>query len=370
MNPVQANPFCSMRSAAAAAVLLAVVSSPASAQSAVTVYGIADVSLRYDRVAGNSLTALSSGLSRGSRLGFVANEDLGGGLRALAVLEMGLSLDDGLMLGNGLASPGFGRQAFVGVGSAAAGLVALGRQYTPIFSLGAGALDPFGANYLGTINTSFGSQGGLTSRASNAISYSHGYATALDAPTPRDRFSVAVLYAPGEAADGSRAGDQLSGAVGYGQDRWFVGYGAFRLRGSASSAPPSTSPRQTSQVLGGTYRFDFAMLFAALHKTANDAANAARINRANWSVGARIPMPSGQFILQYQHSNDRTTANRDFSNASVAYEYPLSKRTIGYANYGRNINRGSAVTPLYMGTLAVPAGADPSAFAIGMRQSF
>lgn len=367
MKSTRTQPLQSVANACAGALLLTS-ASLASAQSAVSIYGILDASLRHERAGAVSQTSLTSGLSRGSRLGFKSVEDLGSGYSAIAMLEMGLSVDDGQLLANGSSGPGFGRQAFVGLGSERSGFLSFGRQYTPIFALSAGALDPFGANYLGSITTSQSNQGGLTSRASNALSYSYGYTMAMDAPTPRDRFSFAAIYALGEAANGSRAGDQAGAAIGYGQNRWFIGYAVHAVRGSAATS--AASPRQVSQVLGATYRFDPVMLFASLHRTRNDAPGAARIERANWMAGARIPMPRGQVIVSYQHAGDRTANRQSFRNASVAYEYPFSRRTTGYVNYGRNDNHANAGAGLNLSTLPLAKGSDASAIAVGMRHAF
>ena len=73
----------------------------AATQDGVTIYGIMDTGLEYQRVsAGASGPATSSkqvatGAYSASRLGFRGSEDLGEGLRALFVLEHGLNSDDG-----------------------------------------------------------------------------------------------------------------------------------------------------------------------------------------------------------------------------------------------------------------------------------
>ena len=74
---------------------------PAFAQSNVTVYGLVDMGYKWsgdnmdDRV--SSRSALDSGMSAGSRLGFKGTEDLGNGMKAGFVLEQGLNLDTGTL---------------------------------------------------------------------------------------------------------------------------------------------------------------------------------------------------------------------------------------------------------------------------------
>src|ERR1700761_1615160 len=106
----------------------------AHAQSSVTLYGIIDEGINYTsnvqtagtpRRSGNHLYNLSSGVLQGSRWGLRGTEDLGGGLKAIFVLENGFDTNTGKLGQGGLL---FGRQAFVGL-SSNYGSITLGRQY-------------------------------------------------------------------------------------------------------------------------------------------------------------------------------------------------------------------------------------------------
>ncbi|RRW93573.1 porin [Pandoraea apista] len=99
----------------------------AHAQSNVTLYGIVDAGLTYvNNEEGSKNVKLGSGNLQGSRWGLKGAEDLGGGLKAIFVLENGFSLENGTL---GQGGRMFGRQAFVGLSSATAGTVTIGRQY-------------------------------------------------------------------------------------------------------------------------------------------------------------------------------------------------------------------------------------------------
>jgi general bacterial porin, GBP family len=76
----------------------------------------------------------------GSRWGVRVSEDLGGGLKANAVLESGLSADAGALGQGGLA---FGRQVFVGLSQASLGELRMGRQYILSDSV-MGMTNPYG----------------------------------------------------------------------------------------------------------------------------------------------------------------------------------------------------------------------------------
>jgi GBP family porin len=105
--------------------------SSASAQSSVTIYGIIDAGVMYTNnvaKAGStgSLFQATSGGVNGSRFGFRGAEDLGGGLKAIFVLENGFNVQNGRLAQNGRE---FGRQAYVGLSNRDYGTITLGRQY-------------------------------------------------------------------------------------------------------------------------------------------------------------------------------------------------------------------------------------------------
>ncbi|HVE07953.1 MAG TPA: porin [Paraburkholderia sp.] len=115
-----------------AAIAALVAASGAHAQSSVTLYGLIDAGLQYTNNvkpkggAGGSLFQATSGEINGSRFGFRGAEDLGGGLKAIFVLENGFSVTNGKLAQDNRL---FGRQAYVGLASDQWGTVTLGRQY-------------------------------------------------------------------------------------------------------------------------------------------------------------------------------------------------------------------------------------------------
>ncbi|MDR5741161.1 MULTISPECIES: porin [unclassified Caballeronia] len=93
----------------------------------VTLYGLIDYGVNYQSNSGGGrVIGGSSGIMQGSRWGFKANEDLGGGLAAIFQLENGFDAGNGRSLQGGAQ---FGRQAWLGLSSNAYGTVTLGRQY-------------------------------------------------------------------------------------------------------------------------------------------------------------------------------------------------------------------------------------------------
>ncbi|MGN5477930.1 porin [Cupriavidus basilensis] len=117
-----------------AATLLALAAPLVSAQSSITLYGVADIGfefLNHVNANNNTLTRMNAGNVSGSRWGLRGTEDLGGGLKGLFVLESGFDLDTGVMSQGGRL---FGRQAFVGV-EHWWGRFTLGRQQDALYDL-------------------------------------------------------------------------------------------------------------------------------------------------------------------------------------------------------------------------------------------
>jgi predicted porin len=113
---------------------LSALASTVHAQSSMTLYGIVDAGIAYVNnqatgpkfAKGSKNFFTSAGNMQGDRWGLRGEEDLGGGMRAILVLENGFNVYNGTLSQGGRE---FGRQAFVGLGSASAGTVTVGRQY-------------------------------------------------------------------------------------------------------------------------------------------------------------------------------------------------------------------------------------------------
>src|SRR3981189_1533430 len=100
-----------MKKSLLALAALGTVAGAAQAQSSVTLYGIVDAGFVYtNSSAGQKLYSTSAGNLRGDRWGLRGTEDLGGGLKALFVLENGFNAFSGKL---GQGGDEFGRQAYV-----------------------------------------------------------------------------------------------------------------------------------------------------------------------------------------------------------------------------------------------------------------
>ena len=131
-----------MKKSTIALVVLGTLASTAHAQSSVTLYGIIDEG--FDMISNNKgghQYQLAGSVMQGNRWGLTGAEDLGGGMKAVFLLENGFNGNSGALSQNGLL---FGRQAWVGLATPY-GTVTLGRQYDSVFDYAA----PLAAGQLG-----------------------------------------------------------------------------------------------------------------------------------------------------------------------------------------------------------------------------
>jgi predicted porin len=131
-----------MKKSTIALVVLGTLAGTAHAQSSVTLYGIIDEG--FDMISNNKgghQYQLAGSVMQGNRWGLTGAEDLGGGMKAVFLLENGFNGNSGALSQNGLL---FGRQAWVGLATPY-GTVTLGRQYDSVFDYAA----PLAAGQLG-----------------------------------------------------------------------------------------------------------------------------------------------------------------------------------------------------------------------------
>ncbi|SAL41302.1 porin [Caballeronia humi] len=196
----------------------------AQAQSSVTLYGIIDAGFVYNNnSAGQKLYSLNSGNLQGSRWGLRGTEDLGGGLKAIFVLENGFNVMNGRL---GQGGDEFGRQAYVGLSTAQFGTATLGRQYDSVVDY-TGALE-VGSQWA----TYFGAHPGdldnmnNSNRVNNAIKYtSNDYAG----------FKFGGLYSLGGVAGQFNRNQIWSVGAGYNRGPLQLGAGYLNVKNPNSS---------------------------------------------------------------------------------------------------------------------------------------
>ncbi len=329
--------------------VLAAFAGAASAQTNVTIYGVADAGISRTDNGTNTTTALDSGIQSGSRIGFKGTEDLGGGLSALFTLENGFNIDTGTQ---GQGGRLFGRQAFVGL-QGGFGALKLGRQYNPI-RVGVESIDPFGLGLAGNASNLFKVYG---DRADNTVNYM----------TPNfGGFSGQLAYSLGEVAGSNSIGRQLgaSGSYANGPIGAVLAYHSQNL----VTGTNVDNGNAKSTLLGGTYDFRVAKAYLAYAWNKGDtAAGVDNIDSRDLLVGVSAPLGAGTLLASYMRRDDKLIGNGDTNVWAIGYSYSLSKRTNFYTSYAKMKNDAAAT--LGFGG-AVAAGKDPSTFNVGIRHKF
>jgi predicted porin len=357
-----------MRHAMPVLSLAALCAAPAHAQSSVTVYGILDAGVEINRTgvpgAGTD-KMVNTGNQAGTRFGFKAVEDLGGGLSALMNIEMGMYNDTGNVITYGEAAGIFwGRRSVVGLTSKSFGEVVIGRDYTPGFWTVI-QTDRFRYGLPGTVSTP--SQISAT-RANNGLFYT----------TPNlSGFTGRLMVTSGldgttPAKDQNR---QLGGSVDFKTGGLFLS-AAYQQR--RDLAPGSTTETQKFKEGGGGLEYTFAPFVVNVGYWTTDpvtaTVDAVDKTKAVW-VGAGYTIGVGQVNVQVAQTK-LTYFGRGEDKAltyGISYTYPLSIRTALYTAFGGAQNGENARIQLNTGSQRVGGvvfGADPQAFLVGMRHSF
>jgi len=354
---------------------LAACGQAAHAQS-VTVYGILDLAVeRLGDVgpAGASLTRVP-GLTGSvpSRLGLRGAEDLGGGLKAVFTLEMGLGADTGALNQGGRA---WGRQTYVGL-AGPWGAITAGRQYTMLFWSIAEA-DILGPNLY--------SSGSLDSylpnaRYDNALAYRgrfSGLTIGLAYTAGRDGVnagpSPAGTNCAGENAADRRACTGRSYMLKYDTPSWGVALASDSFHGGAGAYAGlvTSALTDTRTIVNGYLRVGDLKLGAGHMTRDNDGSataprSALTFVGASWALTPQVALEGELFELKFKNSPRKATL------AAMRASYAISHRSTVYATLGRIDNRGAlaiSVSGAQAGG-APAAGASQSGLAAGIRQVF
>ena len=318
----------------------------AQAQTSVTIYGIVDMGVFYQNKAGahnNSLFSVNSGEMSGSRLGFKGSEDLGGGLKANFVLEMGFNANNGSGAQQDAGSTTFfGRTSTVGL-SGGFGSVNIGRQTDFAYSGTAGGMNTFThAGYVTNFSTVDGNKQARLQgdRTNNSIRY--------DMPS-MNGLNGGVMYGLGQQAGGGSAGSVYAAGLKY--DNGPLAFGGDYYQSKVGLTPAdrnlinnvtasadgltstSTSMGQTATktfTLGASYDFGFGKLYG------------------NWSRVNMLPLTPSATATTSQTFNTGSygsgSANNKLDIFEIGYNHNLTaslKLLTGLAHTNVSFNNGT-----------------------------
>ena len=312
---------------AAAVALLAVGS--ASAQSSVTLTGLADSYVGSMRMAGDAerVSTVGSGGMTTSWVGMKGTEDLGGGLRA------GFNFTSFLRMNTGAAGRFDGdtmwsRDANITL-EGGFGKFTLGRWVAPNF-LPSILFNPFGDSFVfsplvlhADVSLFNGTQWGGTTPSDT------GWSSQVAYTTPNfNGLTVTLQYQfRSELSTDNRY--NVGGHLLYFNGP--IGLTAFYERaevGNPVANPFADGSRRTNWMVGGSYDFKAVKLFATYGQAKN---NVSDVQIKTAQLGASVPLGTGKVLASIaQSKNDGLDKTR--RTATIGYDYFLSKRTDLYAN--------------------------------------
>ncbi|VCU71994.1 Outer membrane porin protein precursor [Pigmentiphaga humi] len=335
-----------MKKTLLATALLAGFAGAAHAQSSVTLYGLVDAGFNWSKEDGRTRKGIDSGLMSQSRFGMRGSEDLGNGLKAIFTLENGFTTDTGTETHGRL----FGRYAFVGLESAQAGRLTLGRTTNLAFMWAAGIANPFGLSFSSaSIGSTFAYNDNVMGggRVNNSVYY---YSPSFAG------FQAAVGYsfnafAPiggtdSELPESGRNNRMIDAGVKYdnGPLKGVLTY-------QQVESPVSGSNTFRNLTAGLSYDFGVAAVYAGYARAQNITTG--YLNNYNrvvvapgttpftkdnaYTLGVSAPVGPGKIYAAYQKA---TKSKVD--GWAVGYTYDLSKRTNLYAFFADNDVRNFA----------------------------
>jgi predicted porin len=332
----------------------AVLSTGASAQSSVTLYGIVDNAFAYSsNQKGHANFYMSQGNLQASKFGLLGAEDLGGGTKAIFRLESGFNSLTGAQSSAGYI---FNRQAYVGLANDRYGTVTLGRQYTPYFQM-VGALGPTGV-LTGATGAHPGDLDALdtTLRLNNSVTYLSPNLAGL-------QFSA--QYGLGGVPGSVASGSQFSAAARYDYQPFAIAVGYVKLKDIATSQALGTYA-VNSPVNSGYATARSAQLFAAaaryIHQDLMVGVNYSNVQYApgngsfftdegifntygvisTYRISSAVTVGAGYSYTQASKANGISDAAR-YQQISLEQTYNLSTRTTLYALQAYQHARGKTL---------------------------
>ena len=294
----------------------------------------------------NTKTGIGEYQTGGSLIGFKGSEDLGSGMKASYLYEMGVNLQTS-------ASTYTNRQAFVGL-SGGFGAVRIGKQYSATF-LNAVAADPGGATgaagalYLAPMTGYNGSEAPL--RQDQGIQY--------DLPTFVDGLKVTVTKvfggknsaltnaSSGTETNGVKTGDGTGFAISYTSGPLYLGYATdsavnqginFGTTDAETPAPDTiiaASPTSKNKLNTLTATYNLGMAKLGYNTTKMSVGSEALSTNM---ISVNVPLGAASVFLSSSSgkvTSGSTLGAVNLSGLQYGANYGLSKRTVAYIHAGK-----------------------------------
>jgi predicted porin len=397
-----------MKKSLIALAVLGAMSGAAMAQSSVTMYGILDIGLQWNKLGVNQGTStaprftqensvgVNGGYQSGSRFGIRGSEALGGGWNAVFTAEMGYNPDTGTLAQGGRV---WGRQIWAGLQHAGLGTVALGRIATPSSGTGSfdlwGNVDPFQTGWgLASLGSTFIPSSTL--REDNAVIWASPNWAGL-------RLAAAYSFNV-DGQEGAPSGTNTT-AINLGANyTWgplFVAatYDIINYPNATTTTPcvgtVNGCQDQKMLQLGAVFDLKFMKIHGAwatqdnistaitLSGVGNPLGGGTFIptgignyNNQAYMLGVTVPLFGGSLLASYQYSNAKNVINQlaqfepDYSVYGIGYSYPFSRRTNMYVGYAKRDWDGSIRTTTGLTAGGASQAFNRDQFAVGIRHLF
>jgi predicted porin len=330
----------------------------ASAQSSLTIYGIADVwfgTAQNDSAAITSRqTLIGSGGVSASRFGFKGTEDLGGGFKANFVLEQGFNIDTGAQATAGQA---FARQSYVGF-STPYGEVRLGKTFTPFDDISGAAAPGFDSALSPYVNV--WKSTGYAANPANTVYY---------ASPSFSGVSAAASYSLGEnkntVVNSHNVLSNNATGVGSFNVKYDGGPVSVGFAYQAQKLAPTVNSLTTKFLrLNGSYDLGVVKLLAGFGRV-EDAGSVKDASTKEWQVGVDFPVNSALTLSGgFAGSKDNLASGTNEAKRTgfgLAANYALSKRTSVY---------GGVQTTKTTTNVVNAADLKSDLYAVGIRHTF
>jgi predicted porin len=362
----------------------------AQAQSNVTVYGTLDagvINASHSGSANQSVTGVGTGIIGASHIGFTSREDLGGGRAAGVRIESQINTDDGSQgksSSTGAVNPVFGREANVFLTDQKFGTVRLGRQENAAWRAYA-SNDSTGHSNIGgnPIFLSDGSSFGGTATSKVGLSRYTGGAFVSNA-LRYDSPAFAGFSATASRTFGGVPGDLDAGSANQIMLRYDNKGRVFGALGNYRAYDTNGNAWGANNYIGAGFRATADLTFSGAYwQLENPNGNGAANTKFDlYNVGVRYNVtPRLTASVGYYQLQDKINSNNGTDLQSLVLRYSMSKRTIFYTALSNVNNKGTSGFAAWGGggananSMAISnglsgAGADQTAFAVGMRHTF
>jgi len=338
-------------------VAVAAMAAVTGAMAQATIYGNIDQAYAKSTtsVAGrqtSNSTGMTSYQMGSSQIGFKGEEDLGGGLKASFLHEMGVNTE---MNDNTSAT----RQAYVGL-SGGFGALRIGKQYSNAFGNLISA-DPFGANggtgalYVG--NVLIGNQG---KSGDNPLRQDDGIQYDLPTFIPGVKIGLTKVTLGADTGNGSlpKTGDSTGYAIQYASGPLNVGFTSDSIKAQSLAATGFTAAASSTTKLT-TFAAGYDLGMAKITYNDGKIMNNGRGVKTSMT-GLAVPMGAATLMVTSSTGKINTTAG-DTALKGMQYggNYALSKRTVAYLH----ITNSTSTTRANVGTKT-------NGYGLGIHHSF